>query len=246
LERITMQLTGGQVTVKITTGATSLYMGAARRFMLEAHALDDRTKSDAESEADRIERSHALIETTLAAVVLSYTAVESVLNELFQEREHFDQPVWFPNLNEKIALSLRRAWSEGIEKLNPIDKAKVALAIADRSIAWGEGSPQEFLLLHALRNALVHHKPHSVEPSVTEDKLEKRLRNRFELSRIWAGKNVNFRWGGALGAGCAQWAYRTAEHFQSDFFSSLGCEYPKPWPLASGESPALDAPTRET
>jgi hypothetical protein len=196
----TMKFIGGQVSIKITTGATSLYMGAARRFMRQAGVLDDRPKSDAENEVQRNERAHALIETSLAAVVLSYTAVESVLNELFQEREHFDQPVWFPNLNNYVAVRFQRAWSEGIEKLNPIDKAKVALSIADCSIKWGANSPQEFLLLHGLRNALIHHKPHSVEPNVIEDKLEKRLRSRFELSRLWTGKNVNFRWGGALGA----------------------------------------------
>jgi hypothetical protein len=90
-----MKFIGGQVSIRITTGATSLYMGAARRFMRQAGVLDDRPKSDAENEVQRNERAHALIETSLAAVVLSYTAVESVLNELFQEREHFDQPVWF-------------------------------------------------------------------------------------------------------------------------------------------------------
>jgi hypothetical protein len=229
-----MQVTGGKVTIKITTGATSLYMAAARRFMLQADVLDDRVQADAENEAQRNERSHALIETALAAVVLSYTGVEAVLNELFQEREHFGQAVWFPGLDETIAVRLNRAWCDGIEKLNPIDKAKVSLAIADCSIDWGGGSAQEFLLLHGLRNDLIHHKPFSVEPNVTEDRLEKRLRSRFELSRIWAGKNVNFRWGGALGAGCALWAYKTAEGFQAELFGALGCGYPKPWPPPEG------------
>jgi hypothetical protein len=232
----------GKVTVKITTGGTSLYMSAARRFARAADSLDDPKSFEAEDQLLRNERSHKLIETTLAAVILSYTAVESVLNELFQEREHFGQAVWFPHLDERIAASLQRAWSEGIEKLNPIDKAKVALAIADRSIDWDSGPPQEFLLLHGLRNALIHHKPFSVEPNVTEDKLEKRLRSRFELSRIWAGKNVNYRWGGALGAGCALWAYRTAEGFQAEFFAAIGCDYPKPWPLPQDGPEVLDLP----
>ena len=129
-----MELIGGQVRAKITTGATSLYMSSARRFMRQADVLDDRSKSGAESEVQRNERAHALIETSLAAVVLSYTAVESVLNELFQEREHFDQPVWFPDLNEQVAVRLQRAWSEGIEKLNPIDKAKVVISSYSRRV----------------------------------------------------------------------------------------------------------------
>jgi len=217
-------------------------MSAARRFARSADLLDNPNIFEAEKEPLRSERSHELIEVTLAAVILSYTAVESVLNELFQEREHFAQPVWFPGLDDKIAAALHRAWSEGVEKLNPIDKSKVALAISSRSIDWNSGYPQEFLLLHALRNALVHHKPFSVEPNVTEDKLKKRLRNRFPLARIWAGKNVNYRWGGALGAGCALWAYRTAEGFQAEFFGALGCDYPRPWPLPQLGPAPLDLP----
>jgi len=228
--------------IRITTAATSLYMGAARRFSRAADELDSREKFDMESESLRNERSHALIETAVAAVILSYSAVEAVLNELFEEREHFGQAVWFPDLEQKMSLRLNQAWSESIEKLNPIDKAKVALAIADCSVNWDKGSAQEFILLHALRNALIHHKPFSVEPNVTEDKLEMRLRNRFKLARIWAGRNVNFRWGGALGAGCALWAYKTAEGFQAEFFAALKCDYPKPWPLSGDGPELLDAP----
>ena len=161
--------------------------------------------------------------------MLSYSAVEALLNELFEEFEHFDQAVWFKDLDPRIAARLNQARSSGIEKLNPIDKAKVALAIADCSLNWGQGKPQGFILLHTLRNALVHHKPFSIEPNVTEDKLEKQLRDRFELARIWTGANINFRWGG-LGAGCALWAYETAKGFQAEFFAALKCDYPKPWP----------------
>jgi hypothetical protein len=216
-------------------------MGAARRFSRRADVLDDRQRFDAETESHRNERSHQLIETTLAAVMLSYSAVEAVLNELFEERQHFDQPVWFPNLDANLAHRFRGAWSDGIEKLNPIDKAKVALAIADRSINWDGGAAQELILLHSLRNTLIHHKPFSAEPNFTEDKLEKRLRNRFEPARLWAGSNVNFRWGG-LGAGCALWAYKTAEGFQGEFFGALGCGYPKPWPVPTDVPEWLDLP----
>jgi hypothetical protein len=230
------------VPIRITTGATSLYMGAARRFSRAADALDNRVKFDIEGEPLRNQRSHELIETTVAAVMLSYSAVEAVLNELFEERTHFDQAAWFKNLEPKVSLRLNQAWSDGIEKLNPIDKAKVALAIADCSVNWDKGAAQEFILLHALRNALIHHKPFSIEPNVTEDTLEKRLRHRFEPARIWVGANVNFRWGGALGAGCALWAYKTAEGFQAEFFGALDCDYPKPWPPPGDGPELLDAP----
>jgi hypothetical protein len=228
--------------VLITTGATSLYMGAARRFARAADVLDNRETFDTEGEPRRSQRSHELIETAVAAVVLSYSAVEAVINELFVERDHFDQAVWFPNLEPNISRRLHQAWSDSIERLNPIDKAKVALAIADCTIDWEGGAAQELLVLHALRNALLHHKPFSVEPNVTQDKLEMRLRGRFELARIWAGANINYRWGGALGAGCAVWAYRTAEGFQAEFFAALKCDYPKPWPLPGDGPELLDRP----
>ena len=48
-----------------------------------------------------------------------------------------------------------------------------------------------------------------------------------------------------LGAGCAHWAYKTAEGFQAEFFGALGCGYPKPWPIPE-EGPALpDMPPTE-
>jgi hypothetical protein len=67
------------VAVKITTGATSLYMGSARRFARKTDFLDDIKKFDAEDEVRKNERAHELIETSLAAVILSYTEVEAVL-----------------------------------------------------------------------------------------------------------------------------------------------------------------------
>jgi hypothetical protein len=236
-----MEISGGVLSVKITTGGTSIYMSGARRFWLVAEDLDDLAAFNSESEIEKTGRAHQLMDTVLASVVMSYTAVEAVLNELFEELTHFDQPVWFRGLDPELASRLNHAWSDGVENLNPIDKAKIALAIAHCSLDWSKGAAQDFRLLQILRNALIHHKPKSVGTNEPPDKLEAQLAHKFELTRIWEGKNVFFRWGGALGAGCAKWAYATAESFQAEFFGALSCDYPRPWPLPC-ENPIVDLP----
>jgi hypothetical protein len=63
-----LKITGGQVSIRITTGGASLYMGAARRFALMADSLDDPGKFEAENEFLRGERSHNLMETPFGLI----------------------------------------------------------------------------------------------------------------------------------------------------------------------------------
>ena len=65
--------------IRMTTSAAPLYMGAARRFARAADALDNRVKFDEESEPLRAQRSHELIETAVAAVVLAAVAVPMLM-----------------------------------------------------------------------------------------------------------------------------------------------------------------------
>ena len=236
-----MEIVGGKVGVKVTTGASSLYMSAAKRLLRVADTLDNKAAFDAEVHPAKTHRAHELIETSLTVVILSFSAVEAVVNELFAERHEFDQAVWFPGLNEKIAADLKQAWSDEIEWLRTIDKAKRALKIAGRSIDWGKGAPQDLGLLAELRNALIHHKPHSAVAGGPVDELEQKLKHRFAPARIYVGHNVNFRWG-VLAYGCAKWAYDTAAAFQAEFFGALGCDYPKPWPLPDEGPTPVDLP----
>lgn len=110
-------------------------------------------------------RSGELTDASLAAVLTSYFAVEARINELFMEFSMFPKKAhWFPGLDRGVASRLCTAWNVGAIKLNPLEKADLALVIADRQpLDWGAGPPQRFALLHALRNDLVHHKPIRVQ-----------------------------------------------------------------------------------
>src|SRR5262249_7270464 len=153
---------------------------------------------------DAVEREdleNELLEVSLATVITSYSAVEAAVNELYPERAEFDRSVWFKGLSDELAMRLKSAWSEGVRKLNPIEKSKIALSIAQvKDFDWGAGAAQSLGLLHDLRNALVHHTPMTIvpgpSPSESQDALERSLYTRFPTALIWGERNVTFRWAG--------------------------------------------------
>lgn len=221
------------VTVHSIAAASLVFSHAAVRFACSADRLDDLAAFDAADKPTQDRISGELTDAALAAVLTSYLAIEARINELFMEFSIFpDKAHWFPGLDRGVASRLGIAWNAGAIKLNPIEKADMALVIAARSpLDWGSGSPQQFALLHSLRNDLVHHKPIRVqhgEPSAeSDDRLERKLHQQFPTARIWTNKGATFRWGGCLGAGCAQWALRTSTDFVDAFASAMQIGYLK-------------------
>lgn len=163
---------------------------------------------------------------SLAAVLMSYFAVEALLNEIFLAGS-LGLTTNFQGLDATCADRLSAAWDAGAWKLNPLEKADMALVIAlAEPLKWGEGVAQRFGLLHDLRNDLVHHKPrwteHGRTPTESDDKLERRLHQQFENAVVWKGRGAAFRWHGCLGAGCASWAWNTAAGFAQELSGRLG------------------------
>jgi hypothetical protein len=195
-----------------------------------ALALDDVEAWRTDEPARQRERESELLEISLATVITAHSSVEAAVNELYLERTEFDNAVWFVGLPEEIAGRFNAAWSDGVRRLNPIEKARLALSIAGvQNFQWGSGGAQSLRFLHDLRNALLHHKPFTVERSAgasDSDPLEAALTKRFQTAAIWRERNVTFRWAGCLGGDCARWAAETAMQFQSEFFGALGCSYP--------------------
>jgi hypothetical protein len=222
----------GTVRAFVTTSASIMYIEAARRFSERATLLDDPAIFAALDKSGKHIRESELVDSVLAAVLTANSAVEAVINELFVERVLFPgNSPWFKGVPDDVGRAFADAWKNGVERYELVTKCQIATAIAGKKrLDFGAGSAQEMELLIGLRNALVHHKPISLEhgkkPHESDDSLERRLNGHFELSRICP--THTFRWFRCLGAGCARWAYATATAFQRDFFAHLGTNYLKP------------------
>ena len=137
---------------------------------------------------------------------------------------------WFKGIPGDVSRSLFDAWEHGAERYEVVTKCQLATALAGkRRLNFGGSSFQQLTHLIALRNALVHHKRAVVEhgkPSAeSDDDIERRICTSFPRSRL-CDESYPFRWNGCMGAGCAQWAYKTAVAFERDFFGHLGIGYP--------------------
>ncbi len=212
--------------IRTATSASMLYAGAARQFAAQAASLDDVAVHHAAEEKRRGEIETELLNVSLAAVLTSYFAIEALLNEVFVAGS-LGMAGNFKGLDTRAADQLSAAWDAGVSKLNPLEKADMALVVAGAApLAWGQGAAQRFALLHDLRNDLVHHKPrwteHGKPPTESDDKLERRLHQQFENAVIWKGRGAAFRWHGCLGAGCGNWAWKTAAGFAQELSGRLG------------------------
>jgi hypothetical protein len=205
-------------------------MRAARRFAAMAAKLDVANRLTGLDPFGREAAIGELMDVALAAVLAANSAVESIVNELYVERTLFTQAHWFPGLRDDVGLGLASAW-RGVERYDLITKCQIAAAIAGKPrVNFGAGSPQQLDALIELRNALVHHKPISVEHGraahESSDPIERRLNGKFELSRL-CDRSYTFRWVRCLCFGCASWACEMASNFQADFFGLLGTDYPR-------------------
>lgn len=221
-----MKVTPPTATVRTATLASIVYAGAARQFAAQAAVLDDVTTYQAADEKRRPVIETELLNVSLAAVLTSYFAIEAFLNEIFLAGS-LGLAGNFDGLGAAVAGRLSAAWDAGASKLNPLEKADMALVIAlAEPLNSGEGFAQRFGLLHRLRNDLVHSEPqwteHGRPATASDDKLERRLHRQFQNAAIWQGRGVGFRWHGCLGSGCASWAWTTAAGFAQELSSRLG------------------------
>jgi hypothetical protein len=220
------------VKIHITTSAAIVFVQTARRMSQLAARLDDPASLALLNDSDRATVAEQIRDASLSAVLASYTHVEAIINELYLDTILFQRQQVFPDISDVLAQRLAGAWNAGADKLNAMEKVKLALVLSDHPFAidWGAGHAQNFGLLHDLRNTLIHHRPQTIEhgksPAESDDKIERRLHSKFLAARVWEGKGVAFRWEGCLGGPCAAWAFETATGFVADFFDVLAARYP--------------------
>lgn len=226
-----MQVEGYPAFLKTAPLGVVIFTGAARRHMGRARRLDNESEAAGLDEIAFAERAGDLIDSSLAAVLMAYLSVEACTNELMLAAR-LGHAANMKGFDQTAARRLSDSFDAGAGQLNPIEKADLIGIIAGNGpFDRGKGPGQPIRLLHSLRNALVHHKPEWIERSgagtQSGDALEKSLCTLFPTAAIWKSRNVPFRWNGCMGAGCADWAFSTAKHFNRMVYTSAGAPIPQ-------------------
>jgi hypothetical protein len=72
-----------------------------------------------------------------------------------------------------------------------------------------------------LRNALHHFEPDTLGETVPQLPLERELRGKFAANQMMAGMGNPYFPDHCLGAGCAEWAWRSCKAFADYFFKGV-------------------------
>ena len=166
---------------------------------------------------------------SVSAVVMSAAFLEATINELFSDC--VDDPM-SPRLVCVQARALMEAmWKQGIPRRAgyPIlQKYEIALELNAKPAFDRSGSlHQNAKSLVDLRNALVHFEPQTITATVGEKTQAHKfdtLKGKFPDNELLAGAGNPYYPEKLLGAGCAQWAVRSAVAFTDEFFDKLGVE----------------------
>jgi len=154
----------------------------------------------------------------LASVILAVGALESSINELYQQAIDRDKNA-LENLSEAQMKLLEQLWTQA-EEFSILRKYQVALVACGRDPMQEGSEPfQSAAALIVLRNALTHFKPEWDDSLIEHKKLERRLRSYFAPSALAERAKGRIVWfpHKCLGAGCATWACTTAEEFSNAF-----------------------------
>lgn len=163
----------------------------------------------------------------VSAVVMAAAFLEATINELYCDC------VDDPHSQRLAALPARALmdalWREGIPRRAGypiIQKYDIALRLNGKPVFDRSRSPyQDAKLLIDLRNELVHFEPETVASTAPgkEAKAPKfgALRTKFPDNAL-AGAGNPYYPDKLLGAGCAEWAVRSALAFTDEFFEKLG------------------------
>lgn len=154
------------------------------------------------------------------AAVLSATAfLEASINDLYREMKQARGNGSRP-LNRRAVSLIPKFWPD-IERTPILHRYQVALLLADAERFNENRSPfREADGLLRLRDALVHHKTEFDDRRARVQRLEHWLRTAFEPNALAPGGDVWFP-DLCLGAGCAEWAVRTAEAFSDEFCTRM-------------------------
>lgn len=167
---------------------------------------------------------------SVSAVVMSAAFLEATINELYSDC------VADPTSSRLACLPARALmealWKKGIPRRAGypiVQKYEIALELNGKSAFDSAQSViQDARHLVDLRNALVHFEPKTITSTAAGEKAQALkfdwLKGKFPENALLAGAGNPYYPDKLLGAGCAEWAVKSAVAFTDEFFSKLGME----------------------
>lgn len=183
---------------------------AARQFADQARVLEQRGLARISPAGLERHRSYVT-----AAILASVAFLEASINDLYVELEELNAADDGEAPNRMLA-RLPQVWP-AIERSPILHRYQLALVLADAERFDESRSP--FIdadSLIQLREALVQHLPDREAERRRLRRLERRLQSRFPPSALARAPGPWFPHL-CLGAGCADWAVRTADQFSDAF-----------------------------
>jgi hypothetical protein len=174
-------------------------------------------------------------DSVLSAVAFLEAAINEVFDDVADRHLGYVDPL--PDECKRLMAGL---WDEGMERRSFLEKYQVALLCANSTVFNKGGPPyQDADLLYRLRNRLTHARAETRStddkqedaPQKTDkpnkasqkkkDKLSEVLKKKFKPSRLMENSANPYFPDHCLGAGCADWAVRSATTFADEFFGRL-------------------------
>lgn len=192
---------------------------AARHFGQEAAVIESRHEGDS-----RFDIEHRA--AVLGAVTSSAAFLEAMINELFQDASDGHGTAGDGYLAPLAARTheLMAGWwaesGEGFEKV--LRKYQMLLLFCDEPILDRGAEPyQSADLVIKLRNTIMHYRSETVSADV-EHRLAKGLRGRFPDNLLMTGSGNAWWPDHALGAGCADWAFKSVKALADHVSHAVG------------------------
>jgi len=208
----------------------SLSVGRGRHYVAGQHLWSARhhARLCAELEAEKTGRTAFDIRHRACAVSAVLSAVvflEALVNETFQDAADGHARRIAPLGPRCIAL-MGEFWNAGSRYVGVLDKFQMALLFADRPrLDPGAAPYQDAQLLIGIRNRLVHFRP-AWTTAEEETKEEARVEGKFAPNALMAGMGNPWFPDKCLGAGCAQWSWKTSLALADEWTTRLGIPRP--------------------
>jgi hypothetical protein len=220
------------IEINDTVGLTDVVQIASRHYEAGQHLWSARhyARLCAEREAERrtdapvVEIRHRAY--AASAVLSSVVFLESLVNEVFQDAADATEDqvgVRIAPLGRRCIALMGEYWeaSDNGRLIPLLSKFQMVLLFAEEpKFDRGVNPYQDASYLITIRNELVHFRP-SWRTQGEENKLEQGLAGKFAENALMAGTGNPWFPNKCLGAGCAQWSWRTGRSLADEWTARL-------------------------